>query len=245
MLRTVQKSLTRLCYLFIIALVFFYLKKDQLPDYTSIDERLRMPPMQQSINVPSFQIDYKERSYEVRPRASYELHGLIVSQNNPQGIADIYHDSTSIDTKDFCVIWGANIRSNEFKKVSYWSNAWTCYCEWKESGLRFWPELLSNNHLITDSDTIRRKIARVGIGDQVRIKGILVDYKEIATNSGWRNSSLVRTDTGNGACEVIFVKELNVLRSTNTIWRKGFGVASILLLATLSIKFVLFWFLED
>ncbi|CAA6678417.1 MULTISPECIES: hypothetical protein [unclassified Lentimonas] len=241
---SVQKLLTRLCYLLIVALVFSYTRKDQLPDYTSIDQRLLQAPLQQSIAASPFNIDFKGRSYQVRPRASYELHGLIVSHNNPQGIGDIYHDSTSIDTKDLCVIWGLNVRSNAFNKVRYWSNAWTCYCQWNENGLRFSPSLLSNNHLITDNDAIRRKISNVGIGDQIKIKGMLVDYQEIGSQGGWRNSSLTRSDSGNGACEVVFVKELKVLRSTNRIWRKGFQVALILLAATLCIKFTLFWFFD-
>ena len=244
MLRAAQKLLTRLCYLLIVVLVFSYLRKDQLPDYTSIDKRLLQAPVQQSIALSQFKINFKGRSYQVRPRASYDLRGLIVSHNNPQGIGDIYHDSKSIDTKDLCVIWGLNVRSDAFRKVRYWSNAWTCFCQWDESGLSFSPKLLSNNHLITDNDVIRRKIANVAIGDQIHIKGMLVDYKEIGSQRGWRNSSLVRSDSGNGACEVVFVKELKVLRSTNRIWRDGFKTALTLLVVTLGIKFALFWFLD-
>ena len=242
MYRGIQKLLTRLCYLLIIALVFFYLRKDQLPDYKSIDQRLLQAPVQQTVAGAQFTLDFKGRSYQVRPRALYDLRGLVVSHNNPQGIGDIYHDSKSLDTKDLCVIWGHNVRSNEFQKISYWSNSWTCFCQWDEGGLRFWPELLSNNHLITDSDVIRSKIAKTGIGDQIQIKGMLVDYKEIGGQNGWRNSSLVRTDTGNGACEVVFVQELNILRSTNRIWRDTFKFALIALLALQCLKFAFFWF---
>ncbi|MGJ8650496.1 MAG: hypothetical protein ACSHX4_09060 [Opitutaceae bacterium] len=237
----VQKLITRLCYLFVILGIVAYLRKDRLPDYTAIDPALREQPTQIQSAAPEFQIEYKGKSYRVRPKANYTLTGLIVSQNNPTGIADIYHDSKSLDTKDFCVIWGHNVRSNEFKDVTYWSGAWTCYCQWDDLGLRFWTEELSNNHLITDSDLIRRKIARSGIGDQIQIKGQLVDYKEVGTGGGWRSSSLVRTDTGNGACEVIFVRELSILRSTNAIWRKFFLVSLIMLATALISKALLFF----
>lgn len=145
MYRGIQKLLTRLCYILIIALVFSYLRKDQLPDYKSIDQRLLQAPVQQTVSGAQFRLDFKGRSYQVRPRALYDLRGLVVSHNNPQGVGDIYHDAKSLDTKDLCVIWGHNVRSNEFQKISYWSNSWTCFCQWDEGGLRFWPELLSNS----------------------------------------------------------------------------------------------------
>jgi hypothetical protein len=50
----------------------------------------------------------------------------------------------------------------------------------------------------------------------------------------WRNSSLVRTDTGNGACEVVFVEEIEVLKLGNAPWRKAAqasGWAALILLA--------------
>ncbi len=241
MYHSAQKGLTRLSYVFILFGIIAFLRKDRLPDYTAIDPALRNQPTQVPTTKPEFQIDYKGHSYRVRPKARYELTGLIVSQNNPTGIADIYHDSKSLDTKDLCVIWGHNIRSNAFQQVKYWSGAWTCFCQWKDPGLRFWTEELSNNHLITDSEQIRQKISRVGIGDQVRIQGMLVDYKDITAQGGWRSTSLVRTDIGNGACEVIFVEELQILRSPNDFWRKSTRIAIIALTAVLALKVTLFF----
>ena len=223
----IQTILTRLSYLCVVLLILAYLRKDSLPDHTQILPAIHAQPIQRTISAAPFLVDYKGQKYQVQPRATYDLKGLVVSQNNPTSIADIYHDSKSLDTKDFCVIWGHNVKSNEFKQVKYWSGAWTCYCEWKDAGLRFWMNELSNNHLITDSDEIRAKIAKVGIGDQVHIKGMLVDYKNLGPQGGGRKSSLVRTDTGNGACESIFVQELKVLRSSNQLWRDLYKTAAI------------------
>lgn len=235
-----QKLLSRLSYLLIIVGLVAFLRKDRLPDHKDIDRALQRSPVQQIISAPSFQIEYKDRRYEVRPRALYDLKGLIVSQNNPTGLADIYHDSSSIDTKDFCVIWGQNVRSNWFKEVTFWSSAWACHCQWDDLDLKFRLNQISNNHLITDNDTIREKISQVGIGDQIHIKGMLVDYRELVADGWWRNSSLVRNDKGNGACEVLFVKELKILRSTNVFWRQYYRYAVLGLVATAILKFMLF-----
>lgn len=235
-----QKNLTRLILLALIGALVGFLKKDQLPNHQQVDKSLLQPPVQRSVNQPNFQIEYKGSRYTVRPRASYDIRALVVSQNNPTGIADSYHDSRSLDTKDFCVIWGHNVRSSEYKTVKFWSGSWTCYCEW-ENGTRFWMDEFSNNHLITNNEDIRDKIASVGIGDQVHIKGMLVDYTEVGSNS-WRNSSLTRTDTGNTACEVVFVEDLKILSASNRPWRGLFKNSLIALGSLLLLKFGVFWF---
>ena len=241
MYQGIQGLLSKLGYLCLILGIVSYLLKNKLPDYKDINKRLIAEPIQRNGIQPHFKIDYRKRSYEVRPRAYYEINALIVSQNNPTGFSDIYHDSSSIDTKDFCVIWGQNLRSNEFRQVNYWSGPWMCYCQW-DHGTRFWFNQLSNNHLITNDQEIRDKIAQTGIGDQIHIKGLLVDYRELGVeNSGWRNTSLIRTDDGNGACEVVFVKELTILKSSNRIWRQGFSFAIKGLIVILLCKGLLFF----
>jgi len=67
----------------------------------------------------------------------------------------------------------------------------------------------ANMHLIPSSFAIRQKIAWLRQGDIVRIRGLLIE----ATNPSspemrpWQ-SSLSRTDTGNGACEIMWVESI-------------------------------------
>lgn len=93
---SLQKFLARLSYLCVISVVLTYLQKERLPDYTQVLPELRVQPIQRTTTAPPFVIDYKGNSYQVQPRATYDLKGLVVSQNNPTGITDIYHDSTWI-----------------------------------------------------------------------------------------------------------------------------------------------------
>ena len=77
---------------------------------------------------------------------------------------------------------------------------------------------ISNNHLLSDNASIREQIRNAKIGDQIHIKGMLVNYSP-RSNPKWRRvSSTIRTDTGNGACEVLFVNEFNILASKNGGW---------------------------
>jgi hypothetical protein len=67
----------------------------------------------------------------------------------------------------------------------------------------------ANMHMIPADGLIERRLKAVRPGQTVRIDGWLV---EAQANDGWRwRSSLTRDDTGAGACEVIFVRDLQVL----------------------------------
>ena len=68
-------------------------------------------PEQTEIDDGTFDFTYKGQRVEVEPVADYEMWGLVVSHNNIKSIADIYHDSSSVDTKDLCVVWGDSLRN--------------------------------------------------------------------------------------------------------------------------------------
>ena len=99
-------------------------------------------------------MSHEGRTVRVRPVAEYQLWGLVVSHNDIESVADIYHDSSSIDTKDLCVVWGSNLESGELDKVSFESGPWTCYYRYPE-GVRFAGSKMSNNHMITDRESLR------------------------------------------------------------------------------------------
>ena len=59
--------------------------------------------------------------------------------------------------------------------------------------------------------------AGLQVGDQIQVDGLLASY---GNGGGYqRGTSTVRTDTGNGACETIFVKSVSVLAEMQSIWR--------------------------
>jgi hypothetical protein len=67
----------------------------------------------------------------------------------------------------------------------------------------------ANMHMIPADGTIERRLKAVRPGQTVRIDGWLV---EAQSGDGWRwRSSLTREDTGAGACELIFVRDFQVL----------------------------------
>jgi hypothetical protein len=68
----------------------------------------------------------------------------------------------------------------------------------------------ANMHMIPSSDNVARGLKEVKPGDIVHIRGYLV---QAVSKDGWTwRSSLTREDTGAGACELIFVQHLEILR---------------------------------
>jgi hypothetical protein len=53
-----------------------------------------------------------------------------------------------------------------------------------------------------------------------------------------RGSSTVRTDRGNGACEVVYVTEFEILREANAAWRTLYKLSAAI--AVLSLAALLF-----
>ena len=206
--------------LFALFQYFTWTQIDKLPDFKEIHPFTKKAPVQVMLpeDHPSFDIDYKGLKYEVKPLADYIISALVMSMNNPAGFGDIYHDETSLDTRDFCVVYGENLQSNVYKYIDSHNTSWTCWYKLVDKKDVFSHSALSNNHLITNKQSIRDKIASVKVGDQVTIKGKLVSYR-MHESDFWRKSSLSRDDTGNKACESIFVEDLRILRKTNR-WSK-------------------------
>lgn len=66
----------------------------------------------------------------------------------------------------------------------------------------------SNMHMIPASKSIERSLEKLRVGDIVKLNGYLVDVDH---ESGWFwRTSMSRTDTGNGACEIVYVESLTV-----------------------------------
>jgi len=67
----------------------------------------------------------------------------------------------------------------------------------------------ANMHMIPSTEEIRKTLLRVRKGDIVSFAGYLV---RVDRPDGWNwVSSLTRTDTGNGACEIVWLQELSII----------------------------------
>ncbi len=201
--------------------------KGKLPDPARIRPGSLPAPVQTSTTRTPFSFVYKGHECRVQPVADYELAGVVVSHNNIHSIADIYHDTTSVDTKDLCIVWGKNLEDGRYLDVKFWSGPYTCYARWPAE-VRFDMTAISNNHLITSDPEVRRAIGEVRIGDQVRLRGLLVDYQMDDWEGFWRCTSTRRDDSD---CEVFYVESVAIVEPATPGWYALFGFARFLLVA--------------
>lgn len=226
-------SVLLICALAVCAVSYF--KKDALSDHHTILPELARDPLQKPLKEKDFPFTYGGKTYVIQPVADYELWGLVVSHNEISAFTDIYHTASSVDIKDLCVIWGDNISSSDYQKISFSSEPFSCqYHTNSPVVLRTFERMqFANNHLLAGDDAVRERIRRTHVGSQIHLKGRLVNYYPERQSEAVRKTSTSRKDTGNGACEVVLVDEFEILQDPNALWWKLFrasGAAFVILL---------------
>ncbi len=204
----------------VLALYLGYRNKGVLPNPNQMVSEVLRQPIQSVTTRDPFTFTYRGSSYDVDPQADYEISGVVVTHNNVSGIGDAYHTSDSVDMKDLCVVWGSNVLNDNYQSIAYSSEPWTCVIFTPDRAVweRFFADELSNNHLLAADESVQERIRSARIGDQIRLRGMLVNYSPAGHPDIVRKSSLVRDDTGNGACEVVFVEEFEILKRATPGW---------------------------
>jgi hypothetical protein len=83
---------------------------------------------------------------------------------------------------------------------------------------------------------MRDRIDAVRIGDQIHLKGLLVNYSARRMPHAWRMTSTTRNDSGNGACEVVFVEAIDILQHETPGWYTTYTLGRWSLLFLLVLK---------
>jgi hypothetical protein len=214
----------------------------RLPDKSLILAPLLQSPVQSEDGLPEpFEVERRGFAYTVTPLFGYELWGLIVSYHHSSSFVDISHKTWNdyLNTKDLCVIWGRNVETGVYKRMTFRNRDFTCYYRYpdRETGELFTENALSNNHILPADTQVADAVLKARTGDQVHFKGWLVSYGAKGAPYA-RRSSTVRTDRGNGACEVVYVTEFEILRPANTAWRAARKIS--LVLAVLALGVLIF-----
>lgn len=208
-----------------------------IPELTSIPEALTQDPLQTPLQAAPFQITENDITYTITPRFNYRLSGLVVSKrDHDTGLITSLHRrwQDHLNTADICLIWGENVKI-DLTPFEFSSGQFTCFYKTKDRAAweTFDGDRLSNNHLLVQDDYLKRKIAELNIGDTITLTGWLSDYLNHETGSH-RKTSIVRTDTGNGACETIWVTDIERLYAHQDPWHQAFLTAvALMVLSTL------------
>lgn len=197
----------------------FYFKNTltakDVPDYghffvSSLDDA----PIQKPVGGLKETGEYKGRPISISYKYYYDIRGVVTSVHDYWGFSDY----DSLVPRDVCIAWGSLKDLYLDGKAEFYQQDRYCIGRVVGGGELDAAEVftfrnsfgqtqtsvssVSNNHLIASTASIRDQIFGLRAGDKVRITGYLIDA---AYGSIELSSSTTRSDTGNGACEIIYV----------------------------------------
>ncbi len=176
-------------------------------------------PYQAENRASAFETEREGVVYTVRPLYDYALQGIVVSMEQHDGDFGLHRRwNDHLNVADLCVVWGENATSIDLDAFDFWNGEFTCNFRVGSRALweRFRQDQLSNNHLLADADWLRDRVRGMKVGDVVTLRGQLAEY---ATGGGPpRTTSTTRADSGNGACEVLYLEDARVVGNVRTFW---------------------------
>ena len=154
-------------------------------------------------------VEVRGKSYLIEKHHRYEISGEVLSIET----YNVAFKNEFFDV-DLGLIWGP--RSAELKRRYTFNQGgrwlfWSSKDPVSDDERRYITAHISNNHLIPAAG--RRNLVKAvrwpGRGDKVRIAGYLVTIKDPSGGVA-ASSSISREDSGAGACEVIWVEEIQI-----------------------------------
>jgi hypothetical protein len=144
--------------------------------------------------------------WELTPRADYEITARILSREDYR-----FDHLADLAPQDLALGWGPMSDNQVLGAFDIEQSA--RFYSWRPHGILPVPRETvvshsANTHLIPADDHIRAQLARLRVGEVVHLGGVLVDGRR--DDGAWIRTSLTRTDSGAGACEVLLVRSVEV-----------------------------------
>jgi len=156
-------------------------------------------PMQRLVQRPAFAFG----DYQLTPLAEFDVEARVLSVEKYRT-----DGGARLSPIDFALGWGPMSDSAvlEHFRIRQGGRFFSVYPDEQAIDLKTAMVNASNMHLIPADGTMKDRLAGVKIGNIVRLRGQLVSVAG-PNNFTW-SSSLTRTDTGNGACELFYVESI-------------------------------------
>lgn len=160
-------------------------------------------PLQTALAEPAPALS--KAGYQIRPLARFEIEARVLGVEHYR-----FDRGADLSPVDLALGWGRmsdtavldRIRITQSGRFYYWSTPDYPIPR------REIETSSANMHLVPATDVVARQLANVRRGHVVRLAGYLI---EVRGADGWPwKSSLTRTDTGQGACELIWVERLEL-----------------------------------
>jgi hypothetical protein len=225
-----------LCGLLLMAAAWWL--SGRLPPRDVLVSAVTEEPSQTPTAVAPFKVTAEGIEYGIKPVFDYDIAGLVVSRHDSATWWDYIHAASHdhLNVADLCMVWGVNAGDAAYLDMSFSSGQFVCYFQAHSaaSAQAQYFRALSNNHLLTADPSVSSRIAHLRVGDQVRLRGQLVEYTHHHGFEFHRGTSVSRDDTGNGACETVFVRDLQLLRASSRLDRNLMRAGLLALMAGLA-----------
>jgi len=141
--------------------------------------------------------------WTLTPRAEYDITARILSRE------DYSFDSLAgLIPEDLALGWGA--MSDNRILADFKISQGARFYGWRASALPIPAQEViehsANTHVIPADSVVRSQLARLRTGQVVHLSGVLVDA--VRDDGAYIRTSLTRTDSGAGACEVMLVEHV-------------------------------------
>lgn len=147
----------------------------------------------------------QHEAFQLIPQASFDITARVLSKKN------YYTDrEAALSKTDLALGWGRMSDSRVIEKLKISQR--NRFYHWRYQGQPPIPtsEIIAssaNMHLIAADDYIQKKLDDIRPNHIVHLTGKLVNAQ--TQNFRW-NTSTIRTDTGGGACEIIYVETVTI-----------------------------------
>ncbi|MBI5639466.1 MAG: hypothetical protein HZA17_03475 [Nitrospirae bacterium] len=167
-----------------------------------------MEPVQTSLEEETLlTIGTEKGSFTIKPVASYRISALVARKKSySSGWGAL------VAPVDLALAWGRLGEPESMDYISYsQSDRWYYYEYSADSPVdnSYIIRHSANNHIIPANENILKAVRSLGKKDKVLLEGSLVNIS--GTYEGrkvWWNSSLSRSDTDDGSCEVFYVTKV-------------------------------------
>ncbi|HTA64601.1 MAG TPA: hypothetical protein VK753_03775 [Xanthomonadaceae bacterium] len=151
---------------------------------------------------------FRDGNFTITPLADFSLTARVLSR------ADYRFDhAAALSPTDFAFGWGRMSDSSVLARLDISQSGRWYFYHWSTPEppipQREIIHSSANMHMIPANDVVRYELKQVRPGDVVHLEGELIEAHG-SDGSVWR-SSMSRDDTGDGACEVVYVRSLVVM----------------------------------
>jgi hypothetical protein len=152
---------------------------------------------------------WRQGGFRYTARAEFSMRARVLSTERYW-----FDGGSAVSPIDFAVGWGrmsdqAVIDQMGYAQTQRWYRYWPKGRQFPLSAQEI-AASSANMHMIPSEKEVNQVLRDVRRGDLISLSGYLVS---VSGENGWKwDTSLSRTDTGNGACELVWVKSLIIHR---------------------------------